>query len=63
MVFVETDKAPFVKASKKRFDEDPDFKSRAQRAVVDLQAGDDFAHSAWQKICDVSRWNAWGRQS
>lgn len=45
----------FYKASKKRFDEDPDFKSRAQRAVVDLQAGDDFAHSAWQKICDVSR--------
>eukprot|EP00435_Cladocopium_sp_Y103_P043506 s446_g12.t1 len=45
----------FYKASKKRFDEDADFKTRAQLAVVDLQAGGEFARSAWQKICEVSR--------
>merc|ERR1712217_982183 len=45
----------FYKASKKRFDDDEDFKKRAQLAVVDLQAGGEFATRAWQKICDVSR--------
>merc|ERR1719174_2224035 len=45
----------FYKASKKRFDEDEQFKEKAQAAVVDLQAGGEFARSAWQKICDVSR--------
>ncbi|CAJ1371983.1 unnamed protein product [Effrenium voratum] len=45
----------FYKASKKRFDEDADFKVRAQRAVVDLQAGGEFARTAWEKICEVSR--------
>jgi len=45
----------FYKASKKRFDDDAEFKSRAQLAVVDLQAGGEFARSAWQKICEVSR--------
>jgi arginyl-tRNA synthetase len=29
----------FYKASKKRFDEDPDFKERSQQAVVKLQVG------------------------
>jgi len=45
----------FYKASKKRFDEDEQFKKRAQLNVVDLQSGGEFARSAWQKICDVSR--------
>eukprot|EP00931_Biecheleriopsis_adriatica_P004295 TRINITY_DN105991_c0_g1_i1.p1 TRINITY_DN105991_c0_g1~~TRINITY_DN105991_c0_g1_i1.p1 ORF type:complete len:586 (+),score=152.21 TRINITY_DN105991_c0_g1_i1:70-1827(+) len=45
----------FYKASKKRFDEDEAFKTKAQRAVVDLQSGGEFARSAWQKICEVSR--------
>mmetsp|Transcript_28114 Transcript_28114/g.74366 ORF Transcript_28114/g.74366 Transcript_28114/m.74366 type:complete len:586 (-) Transcript_28114:28-1785(-) len=45
----------FYKDSKKRFDDDEEFKKRAQLSVVDLQSGGVFALSAWQKICDVSR--------
>mmetsp|Transcript_8514 Transcript_8514/g.25264 ORF Transcript_8514/g.25264 Transcript_8514/m.25264 type:complete len:589 (-) Transcript_8514:15-1781(-) len=45
----------FYKAAKKRFDDDEDFKRRAQVAVVDLQAGGEMARKAWQRICDVSR--------
>lgn len=45
----------FYKASKKRFDEDEEFKKKAQLSVVDLQSGGEFARKAWQKICDVSR--------
>jgi len=45
----------FYKASKKRFDDDDEFKTKAQLAVVDLQSGGEFARSAWQKICEVSR--------
>lgn len=50
-----SDLQEFYKAAKKRFDEDEAFKAKAQAAVVDLQAGGEFARSAWQKICDVSR--------
>lgn len=50
-----SDLQEFYKAAKKRFDEDEDFKKKAQVAVVSLQGGDKFALSAWQKICDVSR--------
>mmetsp|Transcript_85078 Transcript_85078/g.150441 ORF Transcript_85078/g.150441 Transcript_85078/m.150441 type:complete len:586 (+) Transcript_85078:57-1814(+) len=50
-----SDLQEFYKAAKKRFDEDEEFKGKAQRAVVDLQAGGEFARSAWQKICEVSR--------
>ena len=45
----------FYKASKKRFDEDAEFKARAQAAVVRLQAGDGPERDAWRRICDVSR--------
>lgn len=41
--------------SKKRFDEDPEFKKRAYESVVKLQAFDPGYHKAWQLICDVSR--------
>merc|ERR1712151_841274 len=50
-----SDLQEFYKASKKRFDDDDDFKRKAQLSVVDLQSGSEFARSAWQKICDVSR--------
>lgn len=50
-----SDLQEFYKASKKRFDEDEEFKKKAQLSVVDLQKGGEFARSAWQKICDVSR--------
>ncbi|KAK2397996.1 Arginyl-tRNA synthetase, class Ic [Trifolium repens] len=43
------------KASKVRFDDDPEFKLRAQQAVVLLQSGDTRYRKAWQQICDISR--------
>ncbi|XP_027357542.1 arginine--tRNA ligase, cytoplasmic-like isoform X2 [Abrus precatorius] len=43
------------KASKVRFDSDPEFKLRAQQAVVRLQSGEIEYRKAWEQICDVSR--------
>ncbi|XP_022638441.1 arginine--tRNA ligase, cytoplasmic isoform X2 [Vigna radiata var. radiata] len=43
------------KASKVRFDSDPEFKLRAQQAVVRLQSGEIKYRKAWKQICDVSR--------
>jgi arginyl-tRNA synthetase len=45
----------FYKESKKRFDEDPEFKQRAYNCVVKLQNMDPSYNRAWQLICDVSR--------
>ena len=45
----------WYKDSKKRFDEDPEFKKRAQLQVVKLQSGDPQTRSAWQVICEISR--------
>ena len=45
----------FYKESKKRFDEDEEFKQRAYNCVVKLQAFDPDMMKAWQLICDVSR--------
>lgn len=45
----------FYKASKKRFDEDKDFKEKAQEAVVLLQGGDIKYRKAWKEICEISR--------
>jgi len=41
--------------SKKRFDEDPEFKRRSQLEVVALQQGQQEARQAWEIICDISR--------
>ncbi|KAF2895360.1 hypothetical protein ILUMI_10814 [Ignelater luminosus] len=45
----------FYKESKKRFDEDEEFKKRAYSCVVKLQAHEPTYIQAWQLICDVSR--------
>ncbi|KAL7155466.1 hypothetical protein ABFS83_03G077100 [Erythranthe nasuta] len=45
----------FYKASKQKFDEDPAFKERAQKAVVSLQAGEEKYRKAWTDICEISR--------
>jgi arginyl-tRNA synthetase len=45
----------FYKESKKRFDDDEQFKKRAYDRVVKLQSGDPDCTKAWQLICDVSR--------
>ncbi|VDN13204.1 unnamed protein product [Dibothriocephalus latus] len=50
-----SDLQTFYKASKKRFDEDEEFKKRAYEAVVKLQAHDPLYIRDWQKICDISK--------
>lgn len=45
----------WYRASKKRFDEDPDFKKRAQLEVVLLQSGEKQARKGWEIICAISR--------
>ena len=44
-----------LQESKKRFDEDEEFKKRAYAAVVMLQAYEADFVSAWTLICDESR--------
>lgn len=44
----------WYKASKTKFDEDPEFKKRSQLQVVALQGGDKEALKAWKIICDIS---------
>jgi arginyl-tRNA synthetase len=45
----------WYKASKKCFDDDPQFKKRAQLRVVALQSGDPETLAAWKIICAISR--------
>jgi arginyl-tRNA synthetase len=44
-----------LQESKKRFDDEEDFKKRAYEHVVLLQNGDPDIIKGWQLICDVSR--------
>lgn len=50
-----SDLQAFYKESKKRFDEDEEFKKRAYTCVVKLQSGQDDYIAAWKLICEVSR--------
>jgi arginyl-tRNA synthetase len=50
-----SDLEAFYKAAKRRFDADADFKLRAQKRVVALQSGEEFARTAWKILCDISR--------
>ncbi|MET9758776.1 arginine--tRNA ligase [Streptomyces sp. NPDC006372] len=43
------------KAARKVFDSDEEFKTRARRRVVDLQAGDPKTLAMWQKFVDESK--------
>ncbi|CAM6109547.1 unnamed protein product [Calypogeia fissa] len=45
----------FYKSAKLRFDQDAEFKLKAQKAVVLLQGGDPTYRAAWAKICHISR--------
>ncbi|MFO1258911.1 MAG: arginine--tRNA ligase [Gammaproteobacteria bacterium] len=45
----------WYKASKKEFDENPEFKKQSQLEVVALQSGEPETRAAWQKICDISQ--------
>jgi arginyl-tRNA synthetase len=44
----------WYRASKKCFDEDPEFKKRSQLQVVKLQGGDEISLAAWGMICEIS---------
>ncbi|CAK1587144.1 unnamed protein product [Parnassius mnemosyne] len=50
-----SDLQAFYKESKKRFDEDEEFKKRAYSCVVQLQSGQPDFIAAWKLICEVSR--------
>ncbi|UMM23571.1 hypothetical protein L5515_004230 [Caenorhabditis briggsae] len=50
-----SDLQAFYKESKKRFDEDEQFKKRAYECVVKLQSRDGEIVQAWNTICDVSK--------
>ncbi len=45
----------WYRASKVRFDEDPQFKKQSQLEVVALQKGQKDARKAWEMICEISR--------
>ncbi len=45
----------WYRAAKHRFDEDSQFKTRSQKEVVKLQAGEKEALFAWRLMCEVSR--------
>lgn len=45
----------WYKESKLRFDQDAEFKKRAQQEVVALQSGDPQSMRAWKIICAISR--------
>lgn len=45
----------FYKESKKRFDEEPEFKKKAYEITVRLQSKEAEMIQAWQLICDISR--------
>lgn len=45
----------WYRASKKRFDDDADFRKRSQKEVVNLQSGNKESLVAWSIICDISR--------
>lgn len=44
-----------MQESKKRFDEDEEFKKKAYQCVVRLQSKEPEFIKAWNLICDVSR--------
>jgi arginyl-tRNA synthetase len=44
----------WYRASKKRFDAEPEFQDQARAQVIALQGGDKAAKKSWQLICDIS---------
>jgi arginyl-tRNA synthetase len=50
-----SDLVMWYKASKKCFDEDPEFKKQSQMEVVALQSGEENAIRIWKHICTISR--------
>ena len=49
------DLVEFYRESKKKFDNDEDFRERSRKAVVELQSGHDgFAEARWKVLCEAS---------
>lgn len=44
----------FYKASKRQFDENPEFQQKAREYVVKLQQGDPWCLSMWQQLVDIT---------
>lgn len=49
-----SDLTQFYKQARKRFEEEPEFKKKAQEKVVALQKGDKDCLSAWKMLCEIS---------
>ncbi len=49
------DLVEFYRESKKKFDNDEEFRERSRKAVVSLQSGDKFTKDAWTLLCEASR--------
>ncbi|OBQ09538.1 MAG: arginyl-tRNA synthetase [Anabaena sp. LE011-02] len=49
------DLVEFYRESKKKFDNDEEFRERSRKAVVSLQSGDKFTEDAWTLLCEASR--------
>eukprot|EP00439_Symbiodinium_sp_Y106_P028342 s47_g3.t1 len=52
---VVSDLQQFYRSAKEAFDEDDEFRKKAQTNVVELQSGADWARTAWNRICEASR--------
>ncbi|CAE7620218.1 EMB1027 [Symbiodinium sp. CCMP2456] len=52
---VVSDLQKFYRSAKEAFDEDDEFRKKAQTNVVELQSGADWARTAWNRICEASR--------
>lgn len=50
-----SDLTAIYKASKKRFDAEPDFKERSRLNVVELQSGNPECRKIWLLLCEISR--------
>jgi arginyl-tRNA synthetase len=50
-----SDLTAIYKASKKRFDAEPDFKERSRLNVVQLQSGNPECRKIWLLLCEISR--------
>ena len=50
-----SDLTHWYRASKKLFDESPEFRTLAHQEVVALQGGESTAFHVWQRLCDISR--------
>lgn len=49
-----SDLEAFYRAAKKNYDEDKEFAVKARNYVVKLQSGDEYCHTMWRKLVDIT---------